>query len=148
MKDRLLLNSLILNILWEEQTLICGYCKSDFVYLKETDGKTGVYCQNCERWLKWVDGDEKIKLQVEIDKRKRSITIDGHGFEQVRENLKAYKKKYESISEELRFFKMRNAKKQPNEMEAAAMYDKALKLKELTAKIAAFDEVLMTLKLK
>lgn len=129
--------------------MICGYCKSDVVYLKEAEGKTGVYCQNCERWLKWVDNDEKVKIQAEIDKRKRSITVDGHDFEEVREKLKAYKKKYDSISEELRFFKQRSAKKQAtNEMEAAAMYDKVLKLKELTAKIAAYDEVLLTLKLK
>jgi hypothetical protein len=129
--------------------MICGYCKSDLVYLKESEGKTGVYCQSCDRWLKWVDGDEKAKIQAEIDKRRRSITIDGNDLELVREKLKAYKKKYEALSDDLRFFKQRNTKKQATtEMETAAMYDKALKLKELTAKIAAYDEVLLTLKLR
>lgn len=129
--------------------MVCGYCKSDIVFLKDSEDKTGVYCQNCGRWLKWVDQEEKAKLMAEIEKRKRAITIDGADFEAVREKLKAYKKKYEAISEELRFFKQRNAKnKVTNEMEAAAMYDKALKLKELTAKISAYDEILSTLRLR
>jgi hypothetical protein len=53
------------------------------------------------------------------------------------------------VSEELHYFKARNEKKQiSSDIEASAMYEKALKLKELTAKIAAFEEVLTTLRLK
>lgn len=129
--------------------MVCGYCKSDLVCLKEAEGKNGVYCQNCGRWLKWVDDVEKAKLLSEIEKRKRELRIDGADFETVREKLRNYKKKYDALSEELRFYKQRSAKKQnSNELEAASMYEKALKLKELTAKIAAYDEVLVTLRLK
>lgn len=129
--------------------MVCSYCKSDIIFLKEAEGKTGVYCRNCGRWLKWVDGEEKLKLMAEIEKRKREIRIDGADFEIVREKLRNYKKKYDALSEELRFYKQRTAKKQvTNELEASAMYEKALKLKELTAKIAAYDEVLLTLRLK
>lgn len=129
--------------------MICSFCKSDIVYLKESEGKTGVYCQNCHRWLKWVDGEEKAKVLAEINKRKREIRIDGADYDIVREKLRNYKKKYEALSEELRFYKQRSAKKQnTSDLEASAMYEKALKLKELTAKIAAYDEVLLTLRLK
>lgn len=128
--------------------MYCSYCKSDLLILKETDNKTGLYCQNCGRWLKWVDDEEKAKIQSEIEKRKRAITIDGNDLAMVKEKLKAYKKKYDSISEEIRFYKQRSAKQIPNEREAQAMYDKALKLKELTAKIDAYNEVLFTLRLK
>lgn len=129
--------------------MVCDYCKSDLVFLKESEGKTGLYCQNCGRWLKWVDQAEIAKIKGDIERRRRAITIDGADLELVREKLMAYKKKYESISEELRFYKERNSKKQgTNELEASAMYDKALKLKELTAKIAAYSEVLMTLRLR
>jgi hypothetical protein len=128
--------------------MVCGYCKSDMFFLKDSEDKTGVYCQSCGRWLKWVDSEEKMKLMAEIEKRKRAITVDGANLELVKEKLKAYKKKYDSISEELRFFKQRSTKNKANELESAAMYDKALKLKELTAKIAAYDEVLTTLRIK
>lgn len=128
--------------------MFCSYCKSEFLYLKETDNKTGLYCQNCGRWLKWVDDDEKAKIQSEIEKRKRAIMIDGNDLMLVKEKLKSYKKKYDTISDEIRFYKQRSAKQIPNEREAQAMYDKALKLKEITAKIDAYNEVLFTLRLK
>jgi hypothetical protein len=129
--------------------MTCSYCKSELLFLKDSEDKTGLYCQNCGRWLKWVDQSEKAKILSEIEKRKREIKIDGLDLEAVRGKFKNYKKKYDSLSEELRFYKQRNVKKQgTNELEAAAMYDKALKLKELTAKISAYDEVLLTLRLK
>lgn len=129
--------------------MVCSYCKSDLIFLKETEGKTGVYCQNCGRWLKWVDSVEKAKILGEIEKRKREIRIDGADFDLVKEKLRKYKKKYDSVSEELRYFKQRNMKKQPaNQLEASAMYEKALKLKELTAKISAYEEIIMILRLK
>jgi hypothetical protein len=129
--------------------MVCSFCKSEILFLKDSEGKTGLYCQNCGRWLKWVDQAEKAKIMSDIEKRKRELRIDGSDLELVREKLKTYKKKYDSLSEELRFYKQRNTKKQgSNELEAAAMYEKALKLKELTAKIAAYDEVLVTLRLK
>jgi ABC-type phosphate transport system auxiliary subunit len=129
--------------------MVCDYCRSEFLFLKEQDGKDALYCKSCGRWLKWVDSAEKAKISNEIEKRKRELRIDGADLEIVREKYKAYKKKYESVSEELRYFKDRSAKKQiSSEIEASAMYDKALKLKELNAKIAAFEEVLTTLRLK
>lgn len=128
--------------------MVCNYCRSDLLFLKEADDKTGLYCKNCGRWLKWVSGEEKAKLLDEIEKRKRAITIDGADLEAVKEKLKIYKKRYQTLSDELLHFKQRSQKKQTaNDMEAAAMYDKALKLKELTAKITAYTEVLQTLRL-
>jgi ABC-type phosphate transport system auxiliary subunit len=117
--------------------------------MKEQDDKIGLYCKSCGRWLKWVDQEEKVKISNDIEKRKREVRIDGADLEMVREKYKAYKKKYDSVSEELHYFKARNEKKQiSSDIEASAMYEKALKLKELTAKIAAFEEVLTTLRLK
>lgn len=128
--------------------MICNFCKSENLYVKEQDDKTGLYCRDCGRWLKWVDQSEKAKLQMEIEKRKREIRVDGANLEIVKEKYRTYKKKYESLSDELRFYKERSSRKPTNEMEASSMYEKALKLKELTAKLAAYDEVLMTLRLK
>lgn len=128
--------------------MICGYCKSDKVFLKENEGKTGLYCQNCGRWLKWISDEEKSKVMAEIEKRKRQIVIDGADFETVKEKYREYKKKSDKISEDVKFFKQKNAKSKISEIEASAVYEKVLKLKELNAKLAAYDEVLMTLRLK
>lgn len=128
--------------------MICGFCKSEDLFVKDQDGKTGLYCKNCGRWLKWIDQSEKIKIQMEIEKRKREIRIDGANLEIVKEKYRTYKKKYANLSDELRFYKERTTRKPTNEMEASSMYEKALKLKELTAKLAAYDEVLLTLRLK
>lgn len=129
--------------------MICDYCKNDIFVLKDQEDKTALYCKNCGRWLKWVDQAEKSKIISDIERRKRELRIDGADLEIVKEKLKAYKKKYDTVSEELRYFKDRNTKKQiTSEMEAATMYEKVLKLKELTAKIAGYDEVLLTLRLR
>lgn len=128
--------------------MICGFCKSENLYIKEQDDKIGLYCRNCGRWLKWIDQSEKTKIQADIEKRKRELRIDGANLETVKEKYRTYKKKYENLTDELRFYKDRSSRKPTNEMEASAMYEKALKLKELTAKLAAYDEVLMTLRLK
>lgn len=128
--------------------MVCGYCKSDLVYMKENEGKTGLYCQNCGRWLRWVSDDEKSKIRAEIERRKNQIVIDGADFELVKNKYRQYKKKYDSLSEDVKFFKQKSAKNKSSEIEAAAMYEKVLKLKEVTAKIAAYDEVLMALRLK
>lgn len=129
--------------------MVCGYCKSERMTLKETEGKTGLYCLDCGRWLKWVGAEEKSKLEADIQKQRREMRIDGADLEKVREKYAAYKKKYTALSEEVRFYQERVARKQAqNEMEASTMYDKALKLKDLMAKMAAYDEVLVTLRLK
>ena len=128
--------------------MVCGYCKSDMIFLKENEGKTGMYCQNCGRWLKWISDEEKLKVMAEIDKRKRQIVIDGSDFEMVKEKYNQYKKKSEKISEDVKFFKQKSSKNKLSEIEASAMYEKVLKLKELNAKLVAYDEVLMTLRLK
>lgn len=128
--------------------MICSYCKSDSIFLKETEDKTGVYCRNCGRWLKWVESAEKEKIKKEIDRQKREVKIDGTDVDRMMENLRGYKKKYAALTEEIRFFQERAAKSKSSEIEAKAMYEKALKLKVLTAKIAAYDEIMMILRLR
>ena len=129
--------------------MICDYCKNDIFYLKEQDGRTALFCKSCGRWLKWVDSIEKAKIEMDIEKRKRELKIDGADLEIVREKYRTYKKKHDSLADEIKYYKERTDRKQTtNEMEAAAMYDKVLKLKELTAKLAAYDEVLLFLRLR
>lgn len=128
--------------------MICDYCKSELLYLKEQDGKIALFCRSCGRWLKWVDPSDKAKIQNELDKQRREIRIDGADLELVKEKYRAYKKKFDSLSEELRLYKDRSTRKPTTEMEASLMYDKALKLKELSAKMTAYKEVLMSLRLK
>lgn len=125
----------------------CDYCKGDAFFLKVKDDKTGVYCQNCGRWLKWVEGDDLRNMQDEIARKKREITIDGLDVEHVREKYKNYRQKYVQLSEEIRFYQD-NAGKTKTMVETKAIYEKVLRLKELTAKIAAYEEVLSTLRLK
>ena len=126
----------------------CDYCKNEILYLKESEGQTGLYCKSCGRWLRWVDKAEKQKVADEIERQKREIRIDGANVEKVKETLKVYKKKLETLNSELQYFKDRNDKKQiTSEIEKAAMYEKVLKMKELNAKIAAYNEILMTLRL-
>lgn len=57
--------------------MVCGYCKSDIFYLKDSEGKTGLYCQSCGRWLKWVDSEEKAKIQSDIEKEKERLPSTG-----------------------------------------------------------------------
>lgn len=126
----------------------CEYCKSEILFLKNTEGKTGLYCKNCGRWLRWVDGEEKQKIEDAIERQKREIRIDGSDVERVKENLKGYKKRLEDLNNEINYFKERNAKKQiSSEIEKAAFYEKALKMKELSNKITAYQEILSILRL-
>ena len=52
-------------------TCICG--SKDF-YLLRKNGKqlnqVGIYCEKCNRWLKWADKYERLALMKERAKRK------------------------------------------------------------------------------
>ena len=128
--------------------MICDFCKSENLYLKEADGKTGLYCKSCGRWLKWVNLQEKIQISEAIERQKREIRIDGNDVNAVKEKLKAYVKKLETLNSEINYFKSKMDKNQmKSDMEKAAMYERALKMKELNTKILAYREVLTTLRL-
>jgi len=127
--------------------MTCEYCKSEVLFLKQADNKTGVYCKNCGRWLKWIDAAEKATVEQLIERQKREVIIDGKNIELVFENYKNYKAKHKAFNEELQFFKESKGNNN-NQMIINSIYDKALKLKELSAKIAAYDEIFMALHLK
>lgn len=127
--------------------MVCNFCKSEFLYMKEADSKTGLYCKSCGRWLKWVAPAEKIEIQRQIDRQKREIRIDGQDVERVIEKYKGYKQKYQALNDEIAFFKD-SIGKSSSEIEKSAMMARVLKLKELTTKIAAYDEILLALGLR
>lgn len=126
------------------KAMVCGYCKSEFLFLKEENGKTGLYCKDCGRWLKWVDAAEKASIAAQLEKQKNERRIDARDVARVMETYKGYKKKVTDLNEEIYYFNKNNGKV-GTEAEKTAMYAKVLKLKELSAKIAAYDEIIMAL---
>lgn len=127
--------------------MICDFCKSEILFLKEEGDKTGLYCKSCGRWLKWVGASEKAAVETQIEKLKREVRLDGRDVERVFEKYKKYKGKAKELQEEIAFYHSMKTKP-TSEMEKNAMYAKVLKLKELMAEIAAYDEIIMTLGLK
>lgn len=127
--------------------MVCDFCKSDILFLKDIEDKTGLYCKRCGRWLRWLSGAEKAAIEMQIEKQKREVRLDGRDVEQIFEKYKKYKRKSAELQEEIAFYNSMKTKP-TSEMEKNAMYAKVLKLKELMAKIAAYDEIIMTLGLK
>jgi DNA polymerase III delta prime subunit len=124
--------------------MTCGYCKSEVLFLKDDGDKTGLYCKDCGRWLKWVEPSEKAAIAMQIEKLKNEISIDARDVERVIETYKGYKKKSKDLNEEIFYFS-KNSVKGGSDIEKSAMYSKALKLKELAAKISAYEEIIMAL---
>lgn len=127
--------------------MVCNFCKSENLYMKEADSKTGLFCKSCGRWLKWVTPDEKAVIQRQIDRQKREIRIDGQDVERVIEKYKGYKQKYKALNDEIAFLRD-SIGKNSSEIEKSAMMARVLKLKELTTMIAAYDEILLALGLR
>ena len=124
----------------------CGYCNSEVLFLKEQDNKIGLYCKSCGRWQKWVDQSEKTAVLKQIEKQKNERIVDARDVEKVLTTYKGYKEKFKTLNEDIYYYNKYNAKV-TTEAEKSAMYNKVLKLKELTAKIAAYEEIIMTLQL-
>lgn len=127
--------------------MICEYCKSENLFIKEAEEKIGVYCKNCGRWIKWIEPSERAAIEMQIDKLKREVRIDGQDVDRVFLKYKSYKEKFKALQEEISFYNASKTKTS-SEIEKNAMYAKVLKLKELSAKIAAYDEIILTLGLK
>lgn len=127
--------------------MVCDFCKSEILFLKDEGDKTGLYCKSCGRWLKWVSASEKAAVQMQIEKLKREVRLDGRDVERIFEKYKQYKAKSKDLQEEIAFYNSLKTKPS-SDMEKNAMYAKVLKLKELMAKITAYDEIIMTLGLK
>jgi uncharacterized protein YbaR (Trm112 family) len=128
----------------EANPMTCGYCKSEILFLKDEGDKTGLYCKSCGRWLKWVDPSEKSAIAAQIDDLKNEMHIDARDVARVMEIYKAYKKKIKDLNDEIYYFN-KNSAKGGSDIEKSAMYAKVLKLKELSAKISAYDEIIMAL---
>lgn len=126
--------------------MYCSFCKSEILFLKPDNDKIGLYCKSCGRWIKWVTDEEKISIQKQIDKQKREIRIDGLDLERVNEKYKAYKLKIKNLNDEILFLK--NSKQGNSEGEKQKLYDKVLKLKELSSIVATYDDIMTTLNLK
>lgn len=127
--------------------MICDYCKSENLFIKEAEEKIGVYCKSCGRWIKWIAPSERAAIEAQIDKLKREVRIDGMDVDRVFLKYKSYKEKFKALQEEISFYNSSKSKSS-SEIEKSAMYAKVLKLKELSAKISAYEEIILTLGLK
>lgn len=127
--------------------MVCIFCKSEFLYLKETEGKTGLYCKSCGRWIRWVDSVEKMSIERELDRQRREIRLEGADVARAIEKYKAYRQKYKVLSDEISSTKDIVAKS-GSEIGKSALYSKVLKLKELGIRIDVYKEVFRTLGLK
>lgn len=48
---------------------VCKYCGSIDLRIEEKGTQTGMYCNDCDKWLKWLNKNEKIHFQtLEIEK--------------------------------------------------------------------------------
>jgi hypothetical protein len=124
----------------------CTYCNSEALHLKKLDDKTGLYCTDCGRWQKWVSQEELDFVLKQLERKKNERVIDARDVKRVLETYRSYKIKHQALSDEIYYYNKYNTTV-ATEAEKTAVYAKMLKLKELTAKIAAYDEIIKTLQL-
>lgn len=46
----------------------CPHCNSKEIFTEDSNGKVGLYCADCGKWIKWLGKDE-----VRLAKRQESI---------------------------------------------------------------------------
>lgn len=127
--------------------MVCIFCKSESLYLKEAEGKTGLYCKSCGRWIRWVGSGEKSSIERELDRQRREIRLEGADVDRATEKYRAYRQKYRTLSDDISSTKDIVAKS-GSEIGKNALYSKVLRLKELGIRIDAYEELFRTLGLK
>ena len=74
----------------------CPHCKSRFIFTKTScyRGKTGLYCGDCGKWIKWLKSEE-----IRLAQRQESIQRE----EEIQQLIKAisYKHKKEKQNENI-----------------------------------------------
>lgn len=127
--------------------MVCIFCKSEFLYLKETEGKIGLYCKSCGRWIRWVTPAERAGVERELDRQRREIRLDGADVARAMEKYRAYRQKYQTLSDDISSTKD-IVTRSGSEIGKSVLYSKVLKLKDLGIRIEAYEEVFRTLGLK
>jgi hypothetical protein len=122
----------------------CSYCKSEHLFLKTEGDRTGLYCKSCGRWLKWVGDAEKDAIVKQIDKQRRAVQIDGRDVERVLDQFRKLKERYKALNDEILFLK-EQVGQGGSSFEKTALYEKALKLKEMNIRISVYNEILTAL---
>ena len=126
--------------------MVCKYCKSEHLFLKEENGKTSVYCKNCGKWISYVSDSEKLEVLKTIERQKHEIIIDGADVERVKGKLRDYQKSLKTLNSEIVAYKdMFEKNRVKSAMLQNSLQEKLLKLKELSTKITAYKEVLTAL---
>ena len=57
------------------QNFACTKCGSIDVYIKENGTQTGLYCEDCGKWIKWLSKEEKRLAERWIENNK-SVAIN------------------------------------------------------------------------
>lgn len=50
----------------EKETWICKNCGGKSFYTKAKGPHMGVYCSNCNKWLKWIKGGSGLKIEQTV----------------------------------------------------------------------------------
>lgn len=126
----------------------CNYCMSEYLCLKSQEGKTSLFCRNCDRWIRYVGDSEIMEVLKQIERQNREIKIDGADVERTKNSLKSYQEKLESLNAEYTAYKTKTEKsKISNAHTRSTLFKITLEIKETSAKISAYKEVLALLRL-
>ncbi len=127
--------------------MVCPFCQSEWLYLQETEGKTGLYCKSCRRWIRWVPSEERDRVERELNRQRREIRIDGADVDRVMEKYRDYLRKYRALSEDISSTQSIVAKS-GSAIDKSALYSKALHLKELGIRVETCEQLFRALGLK
>lgn len=66
-----------------KMTVTCNKCGIVKGFIEEKGNQTGLYCNKCGKWIKWLTKDEKrlfcSQLQIKNDQRRPDQEHDGRG---------------------------------------------------------------------
>ena len=127
--------------------MTCKFCKSERLILKKSpDGKTGLYCANCDKWQRWVPDDEVTKVREELDRIRLSIPVSMSDIDQMHEQFHQYKIKLANMSSYLDYYKKRS-EAATSKAERDTLFQKLVAIKELQARIDTYRELMELLKI-
>lgn len=127
--------------------MTCKFCKSERLTLKRSqDGKTGLYCANCEKWQRWVPDEEVAKVREELDRIRMSIPVRMSDIDEMHERLQQYKIKLTNLNSYVDYYKKRS-EASTSKAEKDTIYQKLIAIKELQTRIDTYHELMDLLKL-
>lgn len=124
----------------------CDYCKSEDLFLKETDGKISLCCEKCGRWIRYVDKLEEQSVADTLERQRREIRLDGATVENVKQRLTALRDRLGSLTADYAAYRSNIEKNNiRSELATSTLKTISSKIQEQRIRIATYEEVLSAL---